>query len=56
MRKWYAIHTKYRKEHIALQNLIAQGYEAQLPIFKSEKITRNKKSIEEEPLFTRYLL
>ena len=51
MKKWYLIYTKPRKEQIALQNLIAQGYEAQLPMFKLEKIVRNKKSLEEEPLF-----
>ena len=55
MKQWYLIYTKPRKEQIALQNLIAQGYEAQLPMFKLEKIVRNKKSLEEEPLFPRYL-
>lgn len=55
MKQWYLIYTKPRKEQIALQNLIAQGYEAQLPMFKLEKIVSNKKSLEEEPLFPRYL-
>ena len=55
MKKWYVVYTKYRKEHIALQNLIAQGYEAELPLCKVEKIIKNKKIIIEEPLFPRYL-
>ena len=54
MKQWYLIYTKPKKEQVALQNLVAQGYEAQLPMFKSEKIIRHKKSVEEEPLFPRY--
>ena len=55
MKKWYLIYTKPRKEQVALQHLIAQGYEARLPMIKLQKIIRHKKAIVEEPLFPRYL-
>jgi hypothetical protein len=52
MKKWYVIYTKSRKEKIALQNLNAQGYDAQLPLSKLEKIIRHKKLLSKS-LFSR---
>ena len=38
---------KSKKEQIALQYLIVRGYKPQLVTFKTEKIIRHKKSVEE---------
>lgn len=52
---WYLIHTKPRQEKCALQNLVQQGYECYLPIFRAEKLRQGCLAVGEEPLFPRYL-
>jgi transcriptional antiterminator RfaH len=55
MLNWYVVHTKPRQEQRALENLEAQGYHCYLPIISVEKIRRQKLTLEQEPLFARYL-
>ncbi len=55
MLNWYVVHTKPRQEQRALENLEAQGYHCYLPIIQIEKIRRQKLTLEQEPLFARYL-
>jgi len=55
MSNWYVIHTKPRQEARALENLQAQGYHCYLPLIAVEKIRQHHLSIEQEPLFARYL-
>jgi transcriptional antiterminator RfaH len=52
---WYVIHTKPRQEQRALSNLQQQGYQCYLPMIAIEKLSRERLSIIEEPLFPRYL-
>ena len=52
---WYVIHTKPRQEQRALLNLEQQGYECYLPTLAVEKIRQGTLTVEEEPLFPRYL-
>ena len=52
---WYVIHTKPRQEQRALSNLQQQGYQCYLPMIAIEKLSRERVSIIEEPLFPRYL-
>lgn len=52
---WYLIHTKPRQEKYALRNLEQQGYKCYLPILLSEKLRHGLLSIDDEPLFPRYL-
>lgn len=53
--KWYLVLTKPRKEEIARENLVRQGFECYLPRIQVERIRRNKKVQVEEALFPRYL-
>ncbi len=55
MSHWYVIHTKPRQEARALENLQAQGYHCYLPLIAVEKIRQHRLTIEQEPLFARYL-
>jgi len=55
MLNWYVVHTKPRQEQRALENLEAQGYQCYLPFIQIEKIRRQKLTLEQEPLFARYL-
>jgi transcriptional activator RfaH len=52
---WYVIHTKPRQEQRALVNLEQQGYACYLPMITTEKLSRARLSMVEEPLFPRYL-
>jgi transcriptional antiterminator RfaH len=54
-KNWYVIHTKPRQEQRALSNLQQQGYQCYLPIMAIEKLTRERVTVIEEPLFPRYL-
>jgi len=57
---WYLAYTKPRSEHVALNNLLAQSYEAWLPLIK--QIARGRKKPADgglyvmEPMFPRYVL
>lgn len=52
---WYVVHTKPRQEQRALLNLQQQGYECYLPTLAAEKIRQGALTVDEEPLFPRYL-
>ena len=52
---WYLIHSKFRQEKCALDNLQQQGYECYLPTIPSEKLRRGLLTVSAEPLFPQYL-
>jgi transcriptional antiterminator RfaH len=52
---WYAVHSRPKQEHRALENLQNQGYEAWLPLIAVEKLRRGRVSEVIEPMFSRYL-
>jgi transcriptional antiterminator RfaH len=52
---WYVVHTKPRQEQRALLNLEQQGYACYLPTLAVEKIRQGALTVEDEPLFPRYL-
>ncbi|MDN5843369.1 MAG: transcriptional activator RfaH [Alcaligenaceae bacterium] len=59
---WYVAHTKPRQEAVALDNLLRQGFEAYLPMFKIFKKPRRGTAANgesdltgTEPMFPRYL-
>ena len=52
---WYAVHSRPKQEHRALENLQNQGYEAWLPLITLEKIRRGRLTEVVEPMFSRYL-
>ena len=54
-KNWYLVYTKPRKEEVAADNLIRQGYEVFLPKLRETK-QRNRRLKEKlVPLFSRYL-
>lgn len=52
---WYAVHSKPKQEHRALENLQNQGFEAWLPMLALEKLRRGRLAQVVEPMFSRYL-
>lgn len=52
---WYAVHTHPRKEGVALENLVRQGFEAYLPQWPVQKVRRGKAVTVVEAMFSRYL-
>ncbi len=52
---WFLVHSKPRQERLALINLERQGYEAYLPMFAVQKISRRELAVAKEPMFARYL-
>jgi transcriptional antiterminator RfaH len=52
---WYAVHSRPKQEHRALENLQNQGYEAWLPMITLEKLRRGRVTEVVEPMFSRYL-
>lgn len=52
---WYVVQTKPRQEKRALENLLNQGYESVLPLWKRERIRGGKLTLQEEALFPRYI-
>lgn len=55
MEKWYVVQTKSKKELLAEQNLIRQGYSCFLPFFKQWRKRRGKRYLATEPFFPCYL-
>ncbi len=53
--KWYLASSKPRQEFRAIEQLANQGIDAFCPTIKIEKITRGKKQIATEALFSGYL-
>jgi len=52
---WYVIQTKPRQEHVALENLLRQGYESYLPMMRREKMRSGRLLESIEPMFSRYM-
>jgi transcriptional antiterminator RfaH len=52
---WFAVYTKPRQEHIALENLERQGFRCFLPMAINPYQRRSAKNLRIEPLFPRYL-
>ncbi len=52
---WYLVYTKPRQERTAQFNLVRQGYEAYLPLFKGRRRQQGRKVSAVEPMFPRYL-
>jgi transcriptional antiterminator RfaH len=55
MQAWYLIHSKPRRERVALDNLERQGYRAYLPLARVYRRERGRVAARIEPLFPRYL-
>ncbi|MBX3042855.1 MAG: UpxY family transcription antiterminator [Candidatus Kapabacteria bacterium] len=53
--KWYPFYTRSRYEKKVYEGLIVNGYEAYLPLVKSERNWSDRKKIVEMPLFTSYI-
>ncbi len=55
MLAWYLLYSKPRRERVAFDNLLRQGYEAYLPVMRRRK-RRGARYVDGlEPLFPRYL-
>lgn len=52
---WFAVYTKPRQEHIALENLERQEFRCFLPMAINPYQRRSEKKLRVEPLFPRYL-
>jgi len=52
---WYVAQTKPRREHVARENLVRQGYGVYLPRIRVLKQRRKRQEIGYEPLFPRYV-
>jgi len=52
---WFAVYTKPRQEHIALENLERQGFDCFLPMAVNPYQRRSAKKLRIEPLFPRYM-
>ncbi len=52
---WFAVYTKPRQEHIALENLERQAFRCFLPMAINPYQRRSEKKLRVEPLFPRYL-
>ena len=52
---WFVVYTKPLQEARASSNLLAQGFEAFLPVISLEKFRAGRVSVVVEPLFSRYM-
>jgi len=55
MIRWYVVHTLPRSEKLALENLLAQGFDAFLPRYHCVRRHARKVDVVLAPLFPRYL-
>lgn len=55
MSDWYAVHTKARQEHVAVENLHRQDFETFLPLIRQSRRRRSQWREVTEPLFPGYL-
>jgi len=53
--EWFAVYTKPRQEHIALEHLERQAFRCFLPMAINPYQRRSQKNLRIEPLFPRYL-
>ena len=51
---WYVAYTQPKREQVAADNLMRQGFEAYLPLYRTFQKTQRKSSSGFEPLFPRY--
>jgi transcriptional antiterminator RfaH len=57
-RPWFLVHSKPRQEHLALEQLQAQGYHAWMPMLKRLTPARRQRTVGPftwEPVFPRYV-
>ena len=52
---WFAVYSKPRQEHIALEHLQRQGFDCLLPLAINPYQRRSMRNLRIEPLFPRYL-
>jgi len=52
---WFAVYTRPRQEHIALENLLRQDFDCFLPMALNPYQRRSQTKLRIEPLFPRYL-
>jgi transcriptional antiterminator RfaH len=52
---WFAVYTRPRQEHLALEHLERQGFHCFLPLAINPYQRRSQKKLRIEPLFPRYL-
>lgn len=55
MSNWYVVHTQPMAEQRALANLVRQGYEAYLPLYRRRRSHARRVELVQRPLFPRYL-
>jgi transcriptional antiterminator RfaH len=55
-KRWYLAYTKPRQEQIAMVNLVQQGFESYLPLYKKIKNAEKGLVTLFEPMFPRYIL
>lgn len=55
MADWYAVHTRARQEHVALENMARQSFETFLPLIRQPRHRRGRWRVVTEPLFPGYL-
>ena len=55
MKSWYAVYTHARKEDVARQNLIEQGFDVLLPKYLKRRSHARKVDTVSAPLFPRYI-
>jgi len=52
---WYLVYAKPKQENKACENLLRQGYEVYLPLYRARKRYRGRYRAVVEPMFPRYL-
>ena len=51
---WFVVYTQPKREQVAADNLMRQGFESYLPLYRTFQKTPNKSSSASEPMFPRY--
>ena len=54
-KKWYLVYSKPRQEILAKTNLVRQGYETYLPLFRQPRRRLGRRVTVTAPMFPRYL-
>lgn len=55
MQAWYLVYSKPRQEHVALENLLRQGYSGYLPLLRERRRRQGRLRTVDGPMFPRYL-
>ncbi|HBS84983.1 MAG: hypothetical protein A2W91_07090 [Bacteroidetes bacterium GWF2_38_335] len=53
-KKWFALYTRPRFEKKAFDDLVKNGFEAYLPLYKTLRVWSDRKKMVEAPLFSSY--